>query len=691
MSNRNAMQGVDVGGTFTDVVKVKDGVIEVAKVPSYPPEPQKSVLEGARRLNVSDVGMFNHASTKGLNAVLTRNLPKVGFITTDGHRDMLDAGRGWRPLKAQITARWRRPFGDAAKPLVERYLRRGVIERITSQGEVVIPLDEDNARKHFELLKKCDVKGVAICLLNSYRNPVHEIRLKEIGEDILGKDVPISISSETSPLAKEYARASTTLIDVFMKLTYTDYSHQLHQGLSALGFEGELNYADCSASLLPWKTALEQPYQIVFAGPAAGTASCLHLGRLIDEPNLICADVGGTSTDVSLIIGGEPFVSDNFELEFDMVINAISTEISSVGAGGGSIISISSSGDVQVGPKSAGAIPGAACYDRGGDLPTVTDACLLMGIINPKGFADGQLQLREDLSIKAFEDLDTTLSLNELITYAYRIAVNNIAEEASTMAIRHGADPRNLSLVAYGAAGPMLLAGALELTGVKQVIIPPYPGLFSALGLLSTDLVYTQSACDYLLLNADSAAHINDMYETMELKLLEQAGDKAEGAKIIRSFDGRLMGQSWETPLVSISNDPITEDSITGMIELFHQEYERRNGKSFRNLPVQSVRYRSQLIVPQQKLEYPLIPGDGSVVYPEPVDSREIRLRPEKIISADVYDRELLSYGSQIEGPAVITEKYSTTFLWPNQTLNVGRFGEMLITRSGEKSLEGKS
>src|SRR5918911_5754964 len=400
------MLGVDAGGTFTDIVAVRDGKVHVTKIPTDYADPAAPVVEGARRLGVEGQPVFNHASTMGLNAVITRRLPKVAFLTTEGHRDMLAAGRVWRPLDGQTDASWRRSFGDADRPLVPRYLRRGITERILADGTVLIDLDENQARAQLEVLKRCEVEGVAICLINAYHTPQHEQRLRELTQEVLG-DIPISVSSEVSPLAKEYARASTTVIDVFMKLMYGGYAEQLDRELSGLGFTGELNFADCAATLMPWNEALKHPFRIVFAGPAAGTVSCTRLGAAMGEPNLMCCDVGGTSTDVSLVVDGRPFVQNTFELEHDLIINALSTEVSSVGAGGGSIVSISSSGDVLVGPASAGSDPGPAAYGRGGTAPTLTDACLLMGILDPEGFASGEVHLDAGRARAAFERLDS--------------------------------------------------------------------------------------------------------------------------------------------------------------------------------------------------------------------------------------------------------------------------------------------
>ena len=669
----SALIGVDVGGTFTDVVMVKDGEVFVTKVPSAPAQPELAVLEGARRCGVEDVAILNHASTKGLNAVLTRNLPKIGFLTTDGHRDILDQGRAWRPWSGQLDPNWRRPFGDAARPLVERYLRRGVVERTLADGAALIALDEDQARQQLEILKTCNVEGVAICLLHAYANPAHERRMAELAREVLGPDIAISVSHEVGARVKEYPRASTTVIDVMMKLIYASYAEKLSDGLAAQGFAGRLNFADCTAALIPWRQALQAPHKILFAGPAAGAASCVSLGRAIGDGNLIGCDVGGTSTDITMIVGGEPFINDSFELEWDMVINALSTEVSSVGAGGGSLIAVSSSGDITVGPGSAGAVPGPACYGRGGDRPTVTDACLLMGILDPEGFADGQIDLDVEASRRAFANLDCPMNEGERVAMAWRVGLNNIAEEVVNVAIRHGSDPRDFSLVAFGAGGPMLLAGALELTGCRRLIVPPYPGLFSALGLLSTDLVYADSKSARHLLTPQNAPAIEALLDNMEAELRAQL---APGASVVcrRSFDGHVLGQSWDTPFVRIDEGSIDPARL---VEAFHAEYHRRNGQSFPDMPVQGVAWRVQLIVSSNKFDWaPIAEQQGAA---EPIARRTLHHLSDAPVEADIYERSTLGAGAVIEGPAIVREPLSTILVAPGQTATVGAYGELVI------------
>jgi N-methylhydantoinase A len=676
------MFGVDVGGTFTDVVAVREGRIEVTKVPSDRRDPANSVVAGARRLGVAGSPVFNHASTMGLNAVIERRLPKIGFLATDGFRDILDRGTVHRPLEAQTDPSWRRPFGDAARPLVPRYLRRGIVERIGATGEELLALDEAQAREQLDLLRRCHVTGVAICLINAYVNDAHELRLRELAREVLGPEVKVSISSATSPLAKEYARASTTVIDVFMKLLFDEYANSLHKELAELGFDGELNFADCAATLLPWESAIEKPFRIVFAGPAAGTLASVRLGDALGRRNLLCADVGGTSTDVSLVVDGKPFVQNVFELEHDLIINALSIEVSSVGAGGGSLVTVSSAGGIQVGPGSAGADPGPASYGRGGTQPTLTDACLLMGILPAEGFGGGEFVLDVAAARQAFESLHTPVSFDERVRSAYQLAVAHMAEEVMNVAVRHGVDPRDFDLIAYGAAGPMLLPSALELLRVNSVVVPPHPGLFSALGLLSTDLVYYASRSAYVLFDADHVETIERTFAEMDRDLRAQVGASAEGLPVRRSFDGRLLGQSWETPFIEIPGGRITAETLAEVIKTFHDKYEARNGNRFDYFPVEGVTYRVELTVPSEKVEYQSLPRPAQPPDVTPHETFELRYLTDGPTRAARYRRSTLPAGAVVAGPAVISEDLSTTFVPAGQRATVGSLGEIVIERS---------
>ncbi|MBV6759925.1 hydantoinase/oxoprolinase family protein [Rhodococcus opacus] len=679
------MIAVDVGGTFTDVVAWRDGKILTTKVSTDYTEVAGPVLKGAQLLGVEGSAVFNHASTHGLNAVITRKLPKIGFLTTEGHRDILDMGRVWRPTEAILDPHWRRSFGDASRPIVDRYLRRGIRERLTSDGSVLFELDEEQARAELEVLRRCDVTGVAICLINAYVNPVHEIRLRELVTEVLG-DVPCSISSEVSPLAKEYARASTTVIDTLMKIIYTKYSASLGEGLTELGFTGQLNFADCAATLVPASRAMDLPFRIVFSGPAAGTVACAHFGDLIGETDLLCADVGGTSCDISVVTGGAPFVNTSFELEHDLVVNALANDISSIGAGGGSIVAIGQSGEILVGPDSARAQPGPACYGRGGTVPTTTDTCLMIGIIEPEGFAGGELDLDITASERAFEGLDTDFSLAQRVRYAYEMAVNNMAEGVFNVAIKNGVDPRDYSLVAFGAAGPMLLPAVLDTVHCKQVIVPPNPGLFSAIGLLAADQVFTVNRSAYLLLSPDEAPSIDAVFTEMETQLREQVGDTT-AVTFLRSMDAHLVGQSWDTPFVPVPDGVIDADAVATMVTSFHDTYESRSGNRFEAMPVEGVTFRIRAVVETSKIEFPHVPvrrADEPLI---PVRTTTLRFLGDidgggdGAQEAHVYERSTLRAGDVLPGPTIIDEGLSTTHVGAGQQATVGEYGELIIRR----------
>jgi N-methylhydantoinase A len=675
------MLAVDVGGTFTDVIGVRDGKIEAIKVPSRRDEPEQSVLAGAEALGATDRSVFNHASTVGLNAVITRNLPKIGFLTTYGHRDMLDFARSWRPIEALTDPGWRRPFGDARAPLVDRYLRRGVRERMLAAGEVLIALDEDDARRELERYKRCNIQGLAICLINAYLNPTHELRVRELAREILG-DIPISISSEVSPLAKEYARASTTVIDVFMKLIFTTYEHKLSGGLRAQGFDGDLNFADSAATLIEANRAVAQPFRLVFSGPAAGAVASAHFGSMIGDEQLLCCDVGGTSSDISLVIGGEPSLQTTFELEPDMLVNALSVELGALGAGGGSIVRATAAGEIRVGPDSAGGDPGPACYGRGGADPTMTDAFLAMGILDPGGFNAGRMTLDPALAVKAFEDLDSPLDLEQRIAYAYRIGLNNVTEGLIDVAIGRGLDPRDFSLVAFGAAGPLMLPAILDDVKSRRVIVPPYPGLFSALGLLSSDLVYNESRSAYMVLSEDAAPAVSEVFAAMEASVREELPPGITDVDVRRTFDGRLVGQSWDTPFVEVPGGEIDAAGVRQMIASFHDEYESRYGNRFEQFPVEGVTYRVQLSLGSDKVQYPTI-EDGEAAEIEPDRTIELRYVPERESRVGEYQRDKLKAGNRVRGPAIIREPTSTTHVVAGQLATIGRYGEIVIEREG--------
>ncbi|WP_371820952.1 hydantoinase/oxoprolinase family protein [Tsukamurella sp. PLM1] len=403
------------------------------------------------------------------------------------------------------------------------------------------------------------------------------------------------------------------------------------------------------------------------------------------ENDLLCADVGGTSCDISVVTAGEPFVNTSFELEHDLVVNALANDISSIGAGGGSIVHIGADGEIQVGPDSARAEPGPACFDRGGTQPTTTDTCLMIGILDPDGFAGGEVAIDRDLAQRAFESLDTSFTLPERVRYAYEMAVNNMAEGLFNVAIKNGVDPRDYSLVAFGAAGPMLLPAVLDAVQCKEAIIPPSPGLFSALGLLSADQVFTVNRSAYLMLDGANAERIDAIFTDMERELREQISDA--DAQVHRSMDAHLVGQSWETPFVPVPDGTVDADAVAAMVTSFHDTYQARSGNRFEAMPVEGVTFRVRAVLATDKIEYPKLAARGDEPL-TPTGTRTLRYLGdisdggEGAQTAQVYDRESLRFGDVLPGPAIVNEGLSTTHIGAGQTATVGEYGQIVIRRN---------
>jgi N-methylhydantoinase A len=382
-----------------------------------------------------------------------------------------------------------------------------------------------------------------------------------------------------------------------------------------------------------------------------------------------------------VVTDGEPFVNTTFELEHDLIVNSLAIDISSIGAGGGSLVTVGKAGEIQVGPGSAGADPGPACYGRGGTQPTTTDTCLMAGILDGDHFAGGRFSLDVERSKAAFEALDCDFTLSQRVRYAYEMGVNNIAEGVFNIAIKNGVDPRDYSLVAYGAAGPMLLPAVLDLIKCKQVVVPPYPGLFSALGLLSTDQVFTANRSAYTVLSDEVAADVDALFGEMEDQLRDRIAPGRD-VTFARSFDGRLVGQSWETPFVPVPDGTLDADALAVMVANFHDTYEQRTGNRFDAFPVEGVTFRVRAILDTDKVEYPVVPertyADGPLT---PVRTTVLRHLTDHDQQAPVFDRDHLRAGDVVDGPAIVDESLSTTHVGAGQTATVGGYGELVITR----------
>jgi N-methylhydantoinase A len=362
------------------------------------------------------------------------------------------------------------------------------------------------------------------------------------------------------------------------------------------------------------------------------------------------------------------------------VVSALSTEIVTLGAGGGSIVSIGKAGEFRVGPESAGADPGPACYGKGGRNATITDAALAMGLLAPDRFVGGALPLEPELAAAAFEHLDSSLPFGERVRQSWMIGLHHIAEGILDITIRRGADLRDFSLVAFGAAGPMLLPGLLDLLPLPKVVVPPNPGGFSAQGLLSSDQVFSESRTLYGLVTPEIGPKLNALFGDLEADLVSRAGLRLADVTIVRSFDGRLLGQGWETPFVPVPGGSLGAPEIVQMIESFHAEYEQRNGHRFEAFPVEGVTYRVQVLVPSDKVGYEEMPrrvGAGLA----PVARMPILHLYDDPTDAECYERDDLLAGDEFDGPAIVWEDNSTTFVPRGCSAEVGAFGELVVTK----------
>jgi N-methylhydantoinase A len=425
---------------------------------------------------------------------------------------------------------------------------------------------------------------------------------------------------------------------------------------------------------------MERPYRLVLGGPAAGAIAAAHFGTFIEENNLLGADIGGTSCDISVVLDGKPWMNDIVELEWDLIVNALSAEIVTLGAGGGSVVTVGKSGELHVGPESAGADPGPACYGRGGVQPTVTDAALLMGILTPGRFLGGRMPLDEDLSLRAFETLPTSLSLTDRIRFAWMIGLHNISEGLLDITIRRGIDPRDFSLLAFGAAGPMMLPMLLDLLPMKSVVVPPHPGQFSAAGLLSADRVFSESRTLYGILTPELAPKISDLLDAMENDLIRRAGFMDRPARVVRTFDGRLAGQGWQTPFIPVPAGELDARSVRAMVTAFHDEYEQRNGNRFDTMSVEGVTYRVQVFVASPKIRFPTL---APAVHPggdvPRAGTTTIRHIYDQDVEAPCYERSILGAQDRLAGPAIVWEDASTTFVPRGRTATVGKHAELVI------------
>ena len=567
--------GVDTGGTFTDFVLLRDGELQVHKVLSTPVDPASAILQGLEELGVHrNLEALVHGSTVATNAVLERKGVRTGLITTEGFRDVLEIGRQTRPKLYSIRV-------EREPALVSRELRVEVLERLNELGDVLIPLDEDSVDEAIAVLKRADVQSVAICLLFSFANPDHERRVARAAR---AAGVHVSASSEVLPEFREYERTSTVVLNAYVAPIMDRYLGRLEQSLPA---DAPLRIMQSNGGSISAATARQEAARTLLSGPAAGVVGAAYVASAAGFEHSISFDMGGTSTDVALIDGGVTETTDGTIGGHPTKLPMI--DIHTVGAGGGSIAWFDSGGALRVGPLSAGADPGPAAYGRGGAEPTVTDANVVLGRLIPEVFLGGGMVLDRDAALTAVAEIAERLgsTVEEAALGIVRVANANMEAAIRVISVERGHDPRLFTLVAFGGAGPLHaceLAGALR---IPRVLVPSTPGVLSALGMLTADVLkdYVQTV---MVSSGEASGKVEPVFAELEQRGrddLRREGIEPERVVIERYLDLRYVGQSYEL-LVPYDGD------LDEVITRFHQAHDRRFGYSDPGERVQVVNVR---------------------------------------------------------------------------------------------------
>ena len=690
--------GIDIGGTFTDANLVDEatGEVSTAKVPTTPGDPAEGFSEAARRIlaeqevDPGDVTYVMHATTVATNAIIEGKVARTGFVTTAGFRDMLEIARQIRPSLYDL--RFEKP-----RPLVPRYLCVGVPERLGAGGEVLEALDEDAVGEAADRLRREGVEAVAVCFLHAYANPGHERRAGEILRERF-PGAMVSLSSEVAPEFREYFRASTTVINACIRPVVAEYLGRIEQRLRAAGVAAELLVMQSSGGVFSFEAASERPVFMVESGPAAGVTAAAWLGNSLGRGDVISFDMGGTTAKVGLIEKGAPSVTKDYEVGAAARSGAGSSrgsgypirtpviDLVEIGAGGGSIAWVDAGGGLRVGPRSAGADPGPACYGQGGREPTLTDANLLLGRLNPGFFLGGEIPLDVEAARRAIAGacaeplgMDPVEAAHGIVEIANAAMVNALR----LVSIQRGYDPREFALVAFGGAGPVHACRLADEMEIPATVIPASPGTFSATGLLVTDLKRDYSTtrierADRLDLDAVEAVYAG--LEAQGREALEREGIPAGDSGYLRQADIRYVGQSYELTL-PLPEGRLDEAGIAGVLGEFHREHDRAYGFSAPEEPVEFVAHRLTATGRIAKPRLREWQGGG-----EPAGARK-ESRPVYFAEcggfADcpVYDRYGLGAGCVVAGPCVVEEKDSTTVIHPEFRAEVDGFGNLVVRR----------
>lgn len=672
---------VDIGGTFTDIVYIDENSMEIIvdKVRSTPWDIGQAVIDAIKKINadMSGVDLFIHGTTAGVNTIVQRKGARIGLISTKGFTDVLEMGRGNK--EELYDYMWKKPT-----PLVPRYLRMGVSERTSHKGEVIRKLDEDEARDVVNRLREHGMEAIAVCLLHSYANPENELKLGKIIHEVW-PDATVALSHQVAREIREYERASTTVINAYIEKMVVSYLKGLIKNLEESGFKGQTLVLGPSG-VLGVESVEERAIQTLASGPIGGAAGAAYLAGLCGIRDLVTMDVGGTSFDVSVIKDGINLEKHQTEIMGYPVLMA-GMDIRPIGAGGGSIADVDPAGLLTVGPESAGANPGPMAYDMGGTQPTVTDAALVNGLIDPGYFLGGEIRLNMDLAKKGVGDIAKKigLDLHETAAGILAVARNNMTTATTEILVGQGFDPRDFSLMSFGGAGGIFATSLAEDISISKVIIPLAPGVFSARGILAMNLVHTYTRAYIRSFSNIDVNELEEIFRQMEdnaLKTLLREGVTRDAVQFVRSMDICYEGQRYYIETVLPDGDlRKNKDVMDEISESFKNLYKIRYGHLI-NAPLRTINTRLKATGRLKEIPMP------EIQYGEKIPDRAIKAKrniyfKDKFIEGRVYERSGLLWGNIIDGPAVIEEPFHTTVILSGQTLNVDKLGNLIIQAGG--------
>lgn len=672
--------GIDVGGTFTDVTAVDEetGAVSLTKVPSIPSDESRAVLKGLGELAVAGprVRRIVHGTTVGTNAILERRGARVALVTTRGFRDLIEIGRTKRNIPALFNPTFVRP-----KPPVPRPLRFEVTERILHDGSVLRPVDEAEVGRLCAEMARAGPEAFAICLLHSYANPAHERRAGEwIRRAFPG--LPVSLSAEVVPEYREFERFSTTVFNAYIQPLMGRYLEALERELVASGYRTGVLTVGSSGGALTVETARRLPIKTVFSGPAGGVSQAVFVGRRIGLADLITYDMGGTSTDVCLVRDLSPAITtDNLIAAFP--VKTPQVDIKSVGAGGGSIAWVDVDGSLQVGPHSTGADPGPAAYGLGGREATVTDANLLLGRISAGRPLGGTIRLDPALAREAIARVGARLpglDLHQLAEGMIRIAVARMTSSIREITIQRGHDPRDFTLVAFGGAGPMHATPVAEELGITRILVPGYPGNFSALGLLASDIKHDAVRTQIVRLSEAGLDALRAAFHEMRAGVaaqLAEEGFEPHQMRFDASLDVRYLGQAFELG-VPVDLETMTARAIA---RDFHRRHLETYGHADEAGAVEIVNLRLTAYGLVPKPDLPPHRGETATLAEARIEGRRVYFQ-DGFVSCPVYQRERLPARAVFDGPAIVEEFGATTVLFPGWRAALDPWGNLLLERS---------